>query len=62
MSTRNSDRRRCRSHEDLYFGKLDFEPSDYDRIEFSVKVRNESQINNLGISESRIRGHHGQKQ
>jgi outer membrane receptor protein involved in Fe transport len=38
--------------EDLYFGKLDFEPSDYDRIEFSVKVRNENQINNLGISKA----------
>ena len=39
-------------NEDLYFGKLDFEPSDYDRIEFSVKVRNENQINNLGISKA----------
>ena len=38
--------------EDLFFGKLDFEPSDYDRIEFSVKVRNENQINNLGISKA----------
>jgi outer membrane receptor protein involved in Fe transport len=39
-------------NEDLYFGKLDFEPTDYDRIEFSVKVRNENQINNLGISKA----------
>jgi hypothetical protein len=36
--------------EDLYFGKLDFEPSDYDRIEFSVKVRNENQTENLGVA------------
>jgi outer membrane receptor protein involved in Fe transport len=39
-------------NEDLFFGKLDFEPSDYDRIEFSVKVRTENQINNLGISKA----------
>lgn len=38
--------------EDLFFGKLDFEPSEYDRIEFSVKVRNEDQIENLGISKA----------
>jgi outer membrane receptor protein involved in Fe transport len=36
--------------ENLYFGKLDFEPTDYDRIELSVKVRNESQIKNIGIA------------
>jgi outer membrane receptor protein involved in Fe transport len=39
-------------NEDLFFGKLDFEPSDYDRIEFSVKVRSENQTNNLGISKA----------
>ncbi|HEX3949710.1 MAG TPA: TonB-dependent receptor [Steroidobacteraceae bacterium] len=38
--------------EDLFFGKLDFEPSEYDRIEFSVKVRNEDQIENLGIAKA----------
>jgi hypothetical protein len=37
-------------NEDLYFAKLDFEPSDYDRIEFSVKVRNENQTENLGVA------------
>jgi outer membrane receptor protein involved in Fe transport len=39
-------------NEDLFFGKLDFEPSDYDRIEFSVKVRSENQTENLGISKA----------
>jgi outer membrane receptor protein involved in Fe transport len=39
-------------NEDLFFGKLDFEPSDYDRIELSVKVRSENQTNNLGISKA----------
>jgi outer membrane receptor protein involved in Fe transport len=39
-------------HEDLYFGKLDFEPTDYDRIEFSLKVRNEDQTENLGIAQA----------
>jgi outer membrane receptor protein involved in Fe transport len=37
-------------NEDLYFGKLDFEPSDFDRIELSVKVRSENQTENLGIA------------
>jgi outer membrane receptor protein involved in Fe transport len=38
--------------ENLVFGKLDFEPSDFDRIEFSIKVRSENQIENLGISKA----------
>ena len=36
--------------ENLYFGKIDFEPTDYDRIEFSAKIRNESQVKNIGIA------------
>jgi outer membrane receptor protein involved in Fe transport len=35
--------------EDLYFAKIDFEPSDYDRFEVSSKVRNETQVD--GISQ-----------
>ncbi|WP_045757539.1 TonB-dependent receptor [Xanthomonas albilineans] len=34
--------------EDLYFGKLDFEPTDRDRIELSGQYRNESQVGNVG--------------
>ena len=39
-------------NEDLFFGKLDFEPSDYDRIEFSVKVRTENQTKQIGIAQA----------
>ena len=34
--------------EDLYFGKLDFEPTDQDRVVFSTKVRRENQALNIG--------------
>ncbi len=34
--------------EDLFFGKLDFEATDFDRFEFSIKVRNETQTENIG--------------
>ena len=34
--------------EDLYFGKIDWEFSDRDRLEFSAKVRKEDQIGNIG--------------
>jgi hypothetical protein len=37
-------------NEDLFFGKIDWEPSDYDRIEFSAKVRSENQTSNIGIA------------
>jgi outer membrane receptor protein involved in Fe transport len=37
-------------NEDLFFGKIDWEPSDYDRIEFSSKVRTENQTENIGIA------------
>ncbi len=33
--------------EDLYFGKLDFEPTDQDRLVLSTKVRRETQIQNI---------------
>jgi len=38
--------------EDLYFGKLDWEPSEADRFELSVKVRREDQIGNIGTSQA----------
>ncbi|HEU4670190.1 MAG TPA: TonB-dependent receptor [Dyella sp.] len=34
--------------EDLYFGKIDWEPTDRDRIEFSGQVRKEDQYDNIG--------------
>jgi outer membrane receptor protein involved in Fe transport len=34
--------------EDLYFGKIDWEPSDRDRVELSSKVRRETQISGAG--------------
>src|SRR5690242_19449098 len=34
--------------EDLYFGKLDWEPTDADRLVLSAKVRSESQTLNIG--------------
>jgi outer membrane receptor protein involved in Fe transport len=38
--------------EDEYFGKLDFEPTDSDRFETSVKYRKENQIENIGPGEA----------
>jgi outer membrane receptor protein involved in Fe transport len=38
--------------EDEYFGKLDFEPTDADRFETSIKYRKESQIENIGVAEA----------
>ncbi|HWG10765.1 MAG TPA: TonB-dependent receptor [Rhodanobacteraceae bacterium] len=34
--------------ENLFFGKLDWEPTDYDRIELRAQVRNENEIDNVG--------------
>ena len=34
--------------ENLYFGKLDWEPTDRDRFELSAKIRKEDQIDNVG--------------
>ncbi len=34
--------------ENLFFGKLDWEPSDSDRLELRAQIRNENQIGNLG--------------
>ncbi|MBO9872930.1 MULTISPECIES: TonB-dependent receptor [Xanthomonas] len=34
--------------EDLYFGKIDFEPTDRDRFELSAQVRDETQTDNVG--------------
>jgi outer membrane receptor protein involved in Fe transport len=36
--------------EDLYFGKLDWEFSDRDRVELSAKVRREDQADNIGTT------------
>ena len=38
--------------EDEYFGKLDFEPTDADRFETSIKYRKESQIENIGVAQA----------
>jgi outer membrane receptor protein involved in Fe transport len=38
--------------EDLYFGKLDFEPTDQDRLVFSTKVRRETQTLNIGVGQA----------
>ncbi|HHW4680058.1 MAG TPA: TonB-dependent receptor domain-containing protein, partial [Xylella taiwanensis] len=35
-------------NEDLYFGKIDFEPTGDDRLELSVQYRDETQIDNIG--------------
>ncbi|GHH57868.1 TonB-dependent receptor domain-containing protein [[Pseudomonas] boreopolis] len=34
--------------EDLYFGKIDFEPTDRDRFELSAQYRDETQVANVG--------------
>ncbi len=36
-------------NENLYFGKIDWEFSDRDRLEFSTKIREESEINGAGL-------------
>jgi outer membrane receptor protein involved in Fe transport len=38
--------------EDLYFGKLDFEPTDQDRFVFSTKIRRETQSLNIGVAQA----------
>jgi outer membrane receptor protein involved in Fe transport len=38
--------------EDEYFGKLDFEPTDADRFETSIKYRKETQIENIGVAQA----------
>jgi outer membrane receptor protein involved in Fe transport len=38
--------------EDEYFGKLDFEPTDSDRFETSIKYRKEYQIENIGVGQA----------
>ena len=38
--------------EDLYFGKLDWELSDYDRIDLSLKIRKEDLIQNIGVRQA----------
>jgi outer membrane receptor protein involved in Fe transport len=38
--------------EDLYFGKLDWEFSDRDRIELSAKFRREDQSDNIGVGQA----------
>jgi len=39
--------------EDQYFGKLDFEPTDKDRLEFTAKERKESQADNIGVTNAK---------
>lgn len=43
-------------NEDLYFGKIDVEPTSRDRIELSAKVRNESEIDGVGGTNAVSRG------
>jgi outer membrane receptor protein involved in Fe transport len=38
--------------EDEYFGKLDFEPTDSDRFETTIKYRKENQIENVGVAQA----------
>ena len=38
--------------EDLYFGKLDWEPTDKDRFVLAAKVRQESQATNIGVGQA----------
>ena len=38
--------------EDLYFGKLDFEPTDADRFVLAAKVRQETQAQNIGTGKA----------
>jgi hypothetical protein len=38
--------------EDLYFGKLDWQPTDRDRFVMSAKVRLETQATNIGVSKA----------
>jgi outer membrane receptor protein involved in Fe transport len=39
-------------NEDEYFGKLDFEPTDSDRFETTIKYRKEYQIENIGVAQA----------
>jgi outer membrane receptor for ferrienterochelin and colicin len=39
-------------NEDQFFGKLDFEPTDRDKFETSVKYRKENQIENIGTAQA----------
>jgi outer membrane receptor protein involved in Fe transport len=34
--------------EDLFFGKIDFEPSEFERFEVTAKIRNENQVSGIG--------------
>ncbi len=36
--------------ENLYFGKIDWEPTDRDRVELSTKVRKETQVSGAGVT------------
>jgi outer membrane receptor protein involved in Fe transport len=42
--------------EDEYFAKVDWEPNDSDKFETSVKYRNESQIENIGVAQAASSG------
>ncbi|WP_130617089.1 TonB-dependent receptor [Dyella amyloliquefaciens] len=37
--------------EDLYFGKIDWEPTDRDRFEASAQIRNETQLDGIGADQ-----------
>jgi outer membrane receptor for ferrienterochelin and colicin len=39
-------------NEDQYFGKIDFEPTDSDKFETSIKYRKENQIENIGTTQA----------
>lgn len=42
--------------ENLFFGKLDWEPTDYDRFELSARTRNEHTVGNYGGTTARSAG------
>jgi outer membrane receptor for ferrienterochelin and colicin len=39
--------------EDQYFGKIDYEPTERDRLEFTAKERSESQTDNIGVTQAK---------
>ncbi|PZP62620.1 MULTISPECIES: TonB-dependent receptor [Pseudoxanthomonas] len=42
--------------EDLYFGKIDFEPTDNDRFELAAQYRDETQVDNVGAQNATDHG------
>ena len=49
-------------NEDLYFGKIDWELTDRDRLEVSCKVRREDQADNIGVAQAAVGEHRREEQ